>query len=55
VGSERCIRDSHTIYNNGDSVILREDKLGDVVNFYLDGQLITIASIDELTSYTSKY
>jgi hypothetical protein len=49
------IIDYHIIYNNGDSVILREDKLGDVVNFYLDGQLITIASIDELTSYTSKY
>lgn len=38
-------------YNNGESAVLRGEKAGEDVNFYLDGEFITAVGIDELSQY----
>lgn len=43
--------DYHIVYNNGDRATLRGDKSGAEVTFYLDGQFVTRASINELQAY----
>ena len=40
--------DFNIVYTNGEKAVLRSEKLGEMVNFYLDGELIATASIDEL-------
>ena len=40
-------------YRNGDNAVLRGEKAGDEVNFYLDDLLITTVSVDELSQYAS--
>tara|TARA_B110000881_G_scaffold149365_1_gene132402 strand:+ start:172 stop:720 length:549 start_codon:yes stop_codon:yes gene_type:complete len=41
-------------YNNGDKAVVRGEKDGDMVSFYVDNTLITTASMDELASYSAK-
>lgn len=43
--------DYHIIYKDGEEAILRSEKSGDIVAFYLNGELISKASIDELATY----
>ncbi|MGF1685198.1 DUF3332 domain-containing protein [Photobacterium japonica] len=38
-------------YTNGETAVLRGEKAGDNVNFYLDGEFITAVSVDELSQY----
>lgn len=43
--------DFHLVYSNGETAILRGEKSGDLVNFYMDGELVTTTSMDELAAY----
>ena len=43
--------DYNIIYNNGEIAVLRGDKSGEKITFYLDGEFITQASIDDLQAY----
>lgn len=43
--------DFHIVYNNGEQATLRGEKEGDVVSFYMDGELVTTTTIDELTAF----
>lgn len=45
--------DYHIVYTNGDKAVLRGEKSGDMVTFYLDGEFITTASINELEAYVA--
>ncbi|MGF1758040.1 DUF3332 domain-containing protein [Photobacterium sagamiensis] len=38
-------------YRNGESAVLRGEKAGEDVNFYLDGEFVTAVSVDELNQY----
>ncbi|MGF1724435.1 DUF3332 domain-containing protein [Photobacterium nomapromontoriensis] len=38
-------------YTNGKQAVLRGEKAGENVNFYLDGEFITAVSVDELSQY----
>ncbi|WP_434362455.1 DUF3332 domain-containing protein [Parasalinivibrio latis] len=40
-------------YNDGSNKVLRGEKAGEMVNFYLDGQFVSAVSIDELNQYAS--
>ncbi|TEW49253.1 DUF3332 family protein [Psychromonas algicola] len=43
--------DYNIVYNNGDVAVLRGDKSGEEITFYLDGKLVTHASINDLQAY----
>lgn len=43
--------DFNIVYNNGETALLRGEKMGDDINFYLNGEFITTASLAELNSY----
>lgn len=43
--------DFHIVYTNGDKAILRGEKQGEIITFYIDGELVTTTSMDELASY----
>jgi len=43
--------DFHIVYTNGEKAILRGEKSGDMVTFYMDGELVTTTSMDELVAY----
>lgn len=45
--------DYNIVYTNGDKAVLRGEKSGDMVTFYLDGELLTTASINELEAYVA--
>ena len=45
--------DFEIVYTNGESVTLRGEKEGDMVSFYLDGTLITKASMTELQEFSA--
>ncbi len=45
--------DFEIVYTNGESVTLRGEKDGDMVSFYLDGTLITKASMTELQEFSA--
>lgn len=38
-------------YRNGDNAVLRGEKNGEEVNFFLDGEFVAAVSIDELNQY----
>ncbi|ELR64083.1 hypothetical protein C942_03164 [Photobacterium marinum] len=38
-------------YRNGGTAVLRGEKAGEVVNFYLDGEFISAVNLDELSQY----
>lgn len=38
-------------YSNGESAVLRGEKAGEDVNFYLDGEFVTAVSVNELNQY----
>ena len=43
--------DFHIVYTNGEKAVLRGEKAGDMVTFYMDGELVTTASISDLEAY----
>lgn len=43
--------DFDIVYNNGETALLRGEKMGDDINFYLNGEFITTASLAELSRY----
>lgn len=43
--------DFHIVYTNGDKATLRGEKEGDIVTFYMDGEFVTTASMEDLASY----
>jgi len=43
--------DYNIVYNNGDVAVLRGDKSGKEITFYLDGKFVTQASINDLQTY----
>ncbi|MGF1699792.1 DUF3332 domain-containing protein [Photobacterium makurazakiensis] len=43
----------NVVYQGGESVVLRGEKAGDDVNFYLDGEFITAVSVEELSQYAN--
>jgi len=43
--------DYEIVYTSGEVATLRGDKLGEVVYFYLDGELVASTPIQDLTSY----
>lgn len=45
--------DYNIVYTNGDKAVLRGEKSGDMVTFYLDGEFVTTASIAELEAYVT--
>ncbi|PKG40419.1 DUF3332 family protein [Psychromonas sp. Urea-02u-13] len=45
--------DFHIVYTNGEKAVLRGEKQGDMVTFYMDGEFVTTASITELEAYVA--
>lgn len=43
--------DFHIVYTNGEKAILRGEKNGELVTFYMNGELVTTTSIDDLAAY----
>ena len=43
--------DFHIVYTNGDKATLRGEKDGDIITFYMDGEFVTTASMEDLQSY----
>lgn len=43
--------DFHIVYTNGEKATLRGEKKDDIVTFYMDGEFVTTASIDDLSAY----
>ncbi|MGF1730786.1 DUF3332 domain-containing protein [Photobacterium kasasachensis] len=41
----------NVVYSNGERAVLRGEKAGEAVNFYLDGEFVAAVSIDELNQY----
>lgn len=39
------------VYRDGETALLRGEKSGDDVSFYLDGEFVTVVSVDELNQY----
>lgn len=45
--------DFNIVYTNGDKATLRGEKDGEMVNFYMDGELVTTVSITELEQHAA--
>jgi len=43
--------DFHLTYTNGDKALLRSEKSGQSIHFYMDGEWVTSTSLDELHAY----
>lgn len=44
--------DFNIVYSNGETAILRGQKEGETINFYMDGQFVTTSSLTELAAYS---
>lgn len=45
--------DFNIVYTNGDKAVLRGEKEGDMVTFYMDGEFVTTASMADLEAYVA--
>ncbi|MDV5171901.1 DUF3332 domain-containing protein [Photobacterium rosenbergii] len=43
----------NVVYQSGEQAVLRGERAGDDVNFYLDGEFVAAVGIDELSQYAS--
>ncbi|MCK5819972.1 MAG: DUF3332 family protein [Psychromonas sp.] len=43
--------DTNIVYTNGDTAVLRSQKNGDLITYYMDGEQVGTTTIDELKSY----
>ena len=46
--------DFHIVYNNGEKAILRGEKEGQNIHFYMDGELVTTSNMAELEQHIAK-
>lgn len=45
--------DYNIVYTNGEKAVLRGEKNGEVVSFYMNGELVTTTTIDEMKAYSA--